>query len=304
MKILITGACGHIGSYLSDNIHKIKKVSKTILVDSLKSNSFNSLFNSQKKNNLNFFNKDIADIKSLDEFDNIDLIIHCASMTNAEKSFGKEKEMFNNNINCMKTVIKYCSENDTKLIHLSSTSVYGKQAKFVDETCEKKFLKPQSPYAKIKIMEENLLKKNINKLRFNTYRLGTISGVSKGIRFHTAVNKFCYQASLNKPVTIWRKFYNKKRPYLNLKDCFKVINYIMYKNLFNGETFDVVTKNYTVKEIIDIISKFTKVKKIFVNTEILNQNSYEVISDSLLRRGFKFSKNISQDVKNTLEILR
>ena len=49
MKILITGACGHIGSYLSDNIHKIKKVSKTILVDNLKSNSFNSLFNSQKK---------------------------------------------------------------------------------------------------------------------------------------------------------------------------------------------------------------------------------------------------------------
>ena len=35
-----------------------------------------------------------------DEFNNVDLIIHCASMTNAEKSFGKEKEMFNNNINC------------------------------------------------------------------------------------------------------------------------------------------------------------------------------------------------------------
>ena len=33
MKILITGSCGHIGSYLSDNIHKVKNVSKTILVD-------------------------------------------------------------------------------------------------------------------------------------------------------------------------------------------------------------------------------------------------------------------------------
>ena len=83
-----------------------------------------------------------------------------------------------------------------------------------------------------------------------------------------------------------------------------MINYIMHENLFNGDTFDVVTKNYTVKEIIDIISKFTKVKKKFVNTEILNQNSYEVISDSLLRSGFKFSRDISQDIKNTLEILR
>ena len=26
MKLLITGACGHIGSYLVENIHKIKKI--------------------------------------------------------------------------------------------------------------------------------------------------------------------------------------------------------------------------------------------------------------------------------------
>ena len=49
MKILITGACGHIGSFISENIYKIKKVSKTILVDNLKSNRFYSLFNSKKK---------------------------------------------------------------------------------------------------------------------------------------------------------------------------------------------------------------------------------------------------------------
>ena len=105
MKILITGACGHIGSYLFENVYKIKNVSKTILVDNLKSNRFSSLFNTQKKNNLNFFIKDLNDIKSLNEFHDVDLIIHFASMTNAEKSFGKEKEMYKNNINCMKTSI-------------------------------------------------------------------------------------------------------------------------------------------------------------------------------------------------------
>ena len=26
MNLLITGACGHIGSYLAENIHKIKKI--------------------------------------------------------------------------------------------------------------------------------------------------------------------------------------------------------------------------------------------------------------------------------------
>ena len=38
MNILITGSCGHIGSYVAENIHKIKKIKKTYLVDNLKSN--------------------------------------------------------------------------------------------------------------------------------------------------------------------------------------------------------------------------------------------------------------------------
>ena len=32
MKLLITGACGHIGSYLIQNIHKIKKINEVICV--------------------------------------------------------------------------------------------------------------------------------------------------------------------------------------------------------------------------------------------------------------------------------
>ena len=80
-------------------------------------------------------------------------------MTNAEKSFGKEKEMYKNNLDCMNNVVNFCKKNRVKLIHLSSTSVYGKQSDLVDEKCEKKYLKPQSPYAKIKLIEENILKK-------------------------------------------------------------------------------------------------------------------------------------------------
>ena len=30
MNILITGSCGHIGSYVAENIHKIKKIKNQI----------------------------------------------------------------------------------------------------------------------------------------------------------------------------------------------------------------------------------------------------------------------------------
>merc|ERR1711966_207142 len=125
--------------------------------------------------------------------------------------------MYKNNLNCLKTVIKYCKKNDVKLIHLSSTSVYGKQAEIVDENCEKKYLKPQSPYAKIKLIEENMLKKN-NKVKYNTFRLGTIAGYSRGMRFHTAVNKFCLNAAFNEKIAVYKTAMNQYRPYLSIRD--------------------------------------------------------------------------------------
>ena len=49
MNILITGSCGHIGSYLVQNLHKIKKIKSAVLVDNLSSTRYNTLFNIKKK---------------------------------------------------------------------------------------------------------------------------------------------------------------------------------------------------------------------------------------------------------------
>ena len=66
--------------------------------------------------------------------------------------------MYENNLKCLDNIIQFCIKNNSKLIHLSSTSVYGKQADIVDETCEDKYLKPQSPYADIKLIEKESLR--------------------------------------------------------------------------------------------------------------------------------------------------
>ena len=52
MKILVTGGLGHIGSFFLDNISKIKKIKKIIIIDDLKRNKINSIFNITKKNNI------------------------------------------------------------------------------------------------------------------------------------------------------------------------------------------------------------------------------------------------------------
>ena len=52
----------------------------------------NSLFKKmQSENNLYFHMLDLNNQNSLDKFKNVKYVIHCASMTNAEKSFERKK---------------------------------------------------------------------------------------------------------------------------------------------------------------------------------------------------------------------
>lgn len=303
MKLLITGACGHIGSYLVTNINKIKKLKEIILIDNFNAHRYHTLFNISKKKKISFFNIDLSR-KNLNNFKRVDYVVHCASHTNAQGSFSIKKEMYRNNLTCMKNIINYCKKNKSKLIHISSTSVYGKQIKIVKEDDES-LLKPQSPYAEIKIMEERLLKKEGKKIDYISFRFGTIAGVSKGMRFHTAINKFCLNASLNEKIQVYKTAYNQYRPYLSLKDAFKIFKFCINKNLFNNETYNALSGNFTVKEIIGMIKRYkNKVKIKFVKSEIMNQLSYHVDNSKLKRIGLKLNSKIENDIKETINLFK
>ena len=305
MNLLITGCCGHIGSYLVNNIHKINKIKKTFIIDNFHSTQINSLFNMKKKNNIKFYKLDLTKKNSLKKFDKINYVIHLASMTNAAGSFNKKNEMYRNNIDCMKNIINFCKKRKAKLIHISSTSVYGKQASIVDETCEKKFLKPQSPYADIKLIEEEMLKKESKKIKYVTYRFGTISGVSTGMRFHTAVNKFCFNASIGEPIAVYKTALHQFRPYLSLKDAFKVFKFTINEDLFKNDIYNALSENCTVNQIIQKIKKFKKKIKVkFVYSEIMNQLSYHVDKNKLNKEGLNLKNKISDDIKDTINLLK
>ena len=304
MKILITGGLGHIGSYLLENINKIKFVKKVYVIDNFYTNRYNSLFNLPKnKKKIYFYHIDLSKKKSLNSFKKVDVVINLAATTDAEKSLKLKKETYRNNLGIFNNILMYCKKNSSKLIHLSSTSVYGEQKGVVNENCKK--LDPKSPYAKIKVIEENILKKNINKIKFVTYRFGTISGISKGMRFHTAINKFCLKASLGQPLPIWKTMMFKPRPYLSLKDAFKVIKFTVENNFFNNQIYNILSENLTLKEILFYFKKYNK--KIIINYEnskLVNQYSYKVSKNKFSKDGLFINSKINIDIKNTLKLFK
>jgi len=300
MKILITGGMGHIGSKLINKLSSLDKIKKIIIIDNFSSERYISFINLKNRKKIIFFDEDLVQFNINKIKNKIDCIIHLASTTNAEKSFSNKKKVFDNNVECTNKILSLGKKN-TKIIFASSTSVYGSQYKIINSKNNQLNISPQSPYAESKILCENIIKKKSE--NYCIMRFGTIFGMSDGMRFHTAINKFCYQAAMDKKISIWRKFYNKKRPYLDLDDCVRSIIFSIFNNKIKNETLDVVTINIKLVDIIREIEKLKKIKKSFVDTKILNQLSYEVHSDKLKNLKFKFNGNLFSSISKTIKKL-
>ena len=112
MKILITGGLGHIGSYILENINKIRFVKKIYIIDNLSTNRYNSLFNLPKTNKkIYFFQKDLSLDNCLKSFFKVDIVINLASLTDAEGSIKIKNRIWKNNLGLFKNVVKYCISN-------------------------------------------------------------------------------------------------------------------------------------------------------------------------------------------------
>ncbi|EKD77386.1 MAG: hypothetical protein ACD_42C00350G0003 [uncultured bacterium] len=308
MKIIVTGALGHIGSYLIRNLPEVFSHPNIIMIDNLMTQRYTSLFNLPKTAQYQFIEVDITsdkmDLKSI--FKNADVVIHLAAITNAAASFENANEVERVNFNATQKVADVCVATNVAMIMASSTSVYGTQEKQVDENCSFDELKPQSPYAETKLREEKYIQEQYmkNNLRAIIFRFGTIFGVSPGMRFHTAVNKFCWQAVMNEPITVWKTAYHQKRPYLALNDALSAITMMIKQNHFDGRVYNVVSVNATVADVVKSIQQYIPDLQIqFVENKIMNQLSYEVLNTRLNAMGFKPRGELKSGVLDTLQLL-
>jgi len=307
MKIIITGAIGHIGSYIIRDLGIQFPMAEIVMIDNMMTQRFPSLFNLPSTGKYRFIEGDVTKMDLNLVFSGAEVVIHLAAITDAAGSFDKATEVEENNYQSTVKVADACVETDARLIALSSTSVYGTQNKVVDEDCGEDELQPQSPYATTKLKEEEFIGK-LSKdkgLKSIHCRFGTIFGVSPGMRFHTAVNKFCWQAAIGQPITVWSTAYDQKRPYLDLFDASRAIAFIIEKDIFDGRIYNVLTNNSTVRQVVDTIQEFVPNLEVeFVDNNIMNQLSYEVSCDRFKSQGFTFSGDLRRGIGETISLLR
>jgi len=307
MKLVVTGAIGHIGSYVIRDLALQFPTADIVMVDNMMTQRFPSLFNLPASGGYHFIEADVRTMELQPLLQDAHVVIHLAAITDAAGSFDNAEQVEANNFQATLKVAEACAETGTRMIGLSSTSVYGSQSDVVYEDCSPEELKPQSPYATTKLKEEGLITQLISEkgLQGIIFRFGTIFGASPGMRFHTAVNKFCWQAAMGQSITVWSTAYDQKRPYLDLFDASRAIAFVIRNDLFDGRIYNVLTHNATVRQVVETIREFVPQLEIsFVENKIMNQLSYEVSRERFLSHGFVFAGNLRRGIGETIAMLR
>jgi UDP-glucose 4-epimerase len=306
MKILITGALGHIGSQLIHSF-RLGEVDEIIMIDNLATQRYASLFNLPAGVRYRFHEDNIMTCDLDSYLQGVDAVVHLAAMTEPTASFERASETEELNDKGAKIVADACARNNCALFFPSTTSVYSGRDEVLTEDCPPEKIKPQSPYAEAKIRAEAHITKlgQEKQLRYAIGRLGTIFGVSIGMRFHTAINRFCWQAVMKKPLTVWQTALHQRRPYLELNDAVRAIKYIVLNKKFDNEVNNIVTVNTSVSEIVALIGQYlpdVTVKQ--VESKIMNDYSYEVSSARFRGKGFEFAGGLDTGIAQTIDLLK
>ncbi len=310
MNILVTGGLGHIGSHLVREYTKRDDVNLIRIFDNLSTQRYISLFDlpKQEKMKLEFIEGDITNSVAVEKaMQNIDVVIHLAAITDAVSTLDNAQLTFKVNYGGTWIVLwAAINANVKRFLYASTTSVYGEAEGIVDENSSEEIYKPASPYAEAKRKTEKLIQQVAQEKNFPAIilRKGTIFGTSVGMRFHTAINKFCYLAAVAKPLVIWDSAFESKRPYLGLNDCARAYKFFE-TNGQAGEIYNIVTKNFEMKEIIEAIKDIVPdVKMQITKSPLLNQKPYHVANEKSKQLGFVYKDDLCQHVKQTIELFK
>jgi nucleoside-diphosphate-sugar epimerase len=303
LRFIITGALGHIGSALIRSLPRHFPQCQFVLMDNLATlKQFSLPRLSQDR-----FKMIEADIRTF-PFGRFlrknDVVIHLAALTDPQESLSRAGDYFSTNTHATREIAAACLKKNAKLLFPSTTGVYGKgDAAAAEETPVFEKL-AATPYTASKIRAEKALIRLHQKqgLQVCVLRLATLFGPSPGMRFHTAINRFCWQAAAGLPLTVWEGALRHSKPYLDLNDALRLIRFVIRKNFFDGEVFNAASMELTGEEAAETFRKILPVKIRRVPSPVRGYST-RVSTEKIRKRGFRFQGCLETSIRKTLALL-
>ncbi len=273
MKILLTGACGYVGTPLAAELlaqgHTVRGVDIQWFGNYL-----------QPHPRLELVKDDIRNASSWN-LRGFDVVMHLANVANDPCSDLNSK--LNWEVNALATMFlveRAIKDGVRQLVFASSGSVYG--VKDEPEVTEDLDLVPISDYNKTKMVSERVLLSYTDKILVNIIRPATVCGYSPRMRLDLSVNMLAMQALSNGKITVFGG--DQTRPNIHLKDMIRVYLHLLEKGRKMPGIYNAGFENISILEIAERVKKHVPAE--IVVTPSNDPRSYRLSSKKLLSTGF------------------
>tara|TARA_Y100000758_G_scaffold98831_1_gene68436 strand:- start:227 stop:1174 length:948 start_codon:yes stop_codon:yes gene_type:complete len=284
MNILLTGACGYVGSSLTPYL-----LSKGHKINAIDIQWFGNYLDEHP--NLKLHKKDIRDLEESD-FAGIDTVIHLANIANDPGVELNPTLSWEVNVLATQHLADLANRNGIRqFIYASSGSVYGvKEEKHVTEELS---LVPISVYNKTKMVSERVLLSYTDTMKIHNIRPATVCGFSPRMRLDVSVNMLAFQAFKNKKITVFGG--DQVRPNIHITDMVRVYNHFIEKGQeIESGNYNAGFENISILQIAEMIA--SKLPAEIIVTESNDPRSYRQNSDKLIATNFKKSYSVENAI--------
>lgn len=248
MRILITGGAGYIGYSLVQQLLKHSSdVHSITIYDNLSRRNF-AFFTEARFDHrpVHFIQKDILDGRSLTKaVTNADCVVHLAAKVTTP--FADAEAHFYDQINHwgsahLADVLE--QHPVSRLIYLSSVSVYGSSLQAVDESASGH---PISFYGISKLNGEKQLRRLAQKTDLFILRSGNVYGYNPSYRIDAVINRFLFEANFHNRITI-NGDGNQFRSFIHVEKLAHIIRHVIEDKLDPG-TYNIAEHNMTINDV-------------------------------------------------------
>lgn len=277
-RILVTGGAGYVGGFVVNELLDLGyhvTVLDSLVYGDAGLNTFIS------RDNISFVKGDIRDVKALDNaLEGVSKIIALAAIVGDPACSISAEVTRDVNYNSTKILLDRAKAHKIeRLVFASSCSVYGSseasEDKILDEGSE---LNPVSAYAETRVLSEQLLLSDENKVCSTILRLSTVFGLSPRMRFDLAVNIMSAKGVYDKAIDVFGG--DQWRPFVHVQDvahafvlAVKAPAKVVDKEIFNVGSSD---SNYQIKDIAQIIKDEIPETVVTHNSSMIDARNYNV----------------------------
>ena len=263
MKVLVTGCLGYIGCEL---LYKLADTDIEVIgIDNSCEAILSRLGFFSRYKNIKFIKYDICD--DLDQFKDVDLIIHLASVVGYITCGEQPEEAQRTNIDGTKNIVKL----NKPTVFLSTGSVYGDIGQDCDENVTPR---PQTLYSKTKLEGEEIVK---TLPEYVIYRPATAYGLSFKVRHDLLIHNLCQDAVTNNYIELYQP--NASRSFYSVQKLAELCKFSItnFSNLSN-DTYNVGSEkgSITKRELVNMIQQHIDIKVDIVEGEDLDKRDYKV----------------------------